>query len=230
MYWIFLILFIIAVLTPDIVRGPVYFLVEERVEEIFVFIMGAIAFFVFIQNERKINQQKKQKEKDEKRIHQTVKDLVESYSYIGEVNRKMDIVMNIALGLSDGSSLNKKKELEIYKSIVSAANFLMKADCTCLRFMDVTSGKTEKEFVLEEKEETVKNDALMMMEENVNVKKDGSCIIISSSQKINSIKSYLIICGYDPEEESSPKNIEILKVFTSQALFLYSYTQIKPNY
>jgi hypothetical protein len=37
----------------------------------------------------------------------------------------------------------------------------------------------------------------------------------------------LIICGYDREEENSPKNLEILKVFASQALFLYSFAHNK---
>lgn len=225
MYWIFFILFIVAVMVPDIVRGPISFLVEERVEEIMIFVLGAIAFFVFIKNERKIFLQKKEKEKDEKKINQTVKDLVESYSYIGEVNRKMDILMNTALGLSDGSDLNKKKEAEIYDSIIGAANFLMKADRTYLRFIDVVTGKTKKEFKIEGKEKLLGNQDLLSMGDNVNVKKMKGYIIISSSQKINFVKSYLVIYGYDPEEESSPKNIEILKVFASQAIFLYSYIQ-----
>jgi len=225
MYWIFLILFIIAVMVPDIIRSPVSFLVEERVEEIMIFVLGATAFFVFIKNERKIYLQKKEKEKDEKRINQTVKDLVESYSYIGEVNRKMDILMNVALGLSEESNLNKKKEIEIYDSIISAANFLMKADYTCLRFINVETGKIRKEFRIEEEGELLKNQDLLSMEDNINVKKIKDCIVISSSQKINSVKSYLEIHGYDPGEESSPKNIEILKVFSSQAIFLYSYIQ-----
>jgi hypothetical protein len=212
-------------MVPDIVRGPVSFLVEERTEEVMIFVLGAIAFFVFIKNERKIKLQQKEKEKDEKKINQAVKDLVESYSYIGEVNRKMDILMNIALGLTDGSNLSKKKEKEIYDSIISASNFLMKADFTCLKFINVETGKTQKEFRLEGKSGTIANDDLLSIEEGVNVKKIKDCIIISSSKKINSIKGYLVIYGYDPEEESSPKNIEILKVFASQAIFLYSYIQ-----
>lgn len=228
MYWIFLALFIFAVLTPDIIQRHIYFLTEERVEEILIFLMGALAFFVFIKNERKIKIQEKEKEKDARKINQTVKDLVESYSYIGEVNRKMDILMNIALGLSNSSELNKKKEQEIYRSIVSAANFLMKADKTCLRFIDVESRKTKKEFKITEDEQKedippIGNQDLCQMEKNVNIRKTKGCMIVSSPRKINSIRSFLIICGFDPEEEKSPKNTEILKVFSSQALFLYSY-------
>jgi hypothetical protein len=67
------------------------------------------------------------------------------------------------------------------------------------------------------------------MGENVNIKKCGDCIVISSPQKINNIKSYLVICNYDKEEVANPKNMEILKVFASQALFLYSYLSLEDN-
>ena len=74
--------------------------------------MGAMAFAIFIKNEQQLIFHKKEKEKDKKKIEQTVKDLVESYSYIGEVNRKMDLLMNTALGLSDRSVLSKAHEKE----------------------------------------------------------------------------------------------------------------------
>jgi hypothetical protein len=224
MYWIFLIIFIITVLVPDIVRSNFYFLSEEHLEEVLIFLMGAVAFGIFMKSEQQLLFHKKEKEKDKKKIEQTVKDLVESYSYIGEVNRKMDLLMNTALGLSNRSSLSPSHENETYKSIVSAASFLLKADSASLRFVDVKNFKTKKEFRSESNGKTVKNHILSEIEESINTKKIGDCLVVSSSQKINDIKSYLIICGFDEAEEKSPKNLEILKVFASQALFLYSYT------
>ncbi|MDQ1284018.1 MAG: hypothetical protein QG620_366 [Patescibacteria group bacterium] len=227
MYWIFLILFVVAVLVPDLVRNDFHFLSEQRLEEVLIFLIGAAAFFVFIYYERLISFHKREKEKDRKKIDQTVKDLVESYSYIGEVNRKMDILMNIALGLSDRSMLSKDRETEIYESIISAANFLMKAEKTSLRFVNFETGRTEKEIKTDDTIFSVKNSQLTVLEENINVKKLSDELVVLSSQKINGIKSCLIIADYDKEEETSPKNIEILKVFASQAIFLYSYTHSK---
>jgi len=225
MYWIFLALFIFAVLAPDIVRTPLYFLTEERLEEILIFFMGAVAFFVFIKNERKINLQKKEKQQADKKIDQTVRDLVESYSYIGEVNRKMDMLMGIALGLSDSANLSKKKEAEIYESIIVAANFLMKAEDSSLRFIDTITGQTKKELHLnKESKKSVQNKDLIAMGKK-STKKVGDMIFVSSAQAVNSTKCYLIVYGYDPVEERSPKNTEILKVFVSQALFLYSFVE-----
>lgn len=229
MYWIFLIIFIITVLVPDIVRTNFGIISETRLEEILIFFMGAMALAIFIKNEQQLLFHKKEKEKDKKKIEQTVKDLVESYSYIGEVNRKMDLLMNTALGLSDRSVLSKAHEKETYQSIVSATSFLLKSDFTSLRFVDMKNIKTKQEFRSENSGRTIKNNLLAEMKDNINVKKDNDCLIISSNQKINDIKSYLIIRGFDEKEESNPKNIEILKVFASQALFLYSYTHNEPK-
>lgn len=225
MYWIFLILFIITVLIPDIIRGNVFFLSQIRAEEVAIFLMGAIAFIVLTRREEIILFQKKEKEADQKKIDQAVRDLLESYSYIGEVNRKMDILMNIALGLTDRSTLNRAKEEEIYQSIISAANFLMKADSSSLRFVNLKKGRTEKELNVLEKKVPVKNSDLTEMKDEVTVEKKKGCLIVASTQKINDTKSYLLICGYDREAESNPKNIEMLKVFVSQALFLHSYVR-----
>jgi hypothetical protein len=224
MYWIFAILFFVSIVIPDIVRDDVSFLAEERAEEVAIFILGSIAFLTFVQNERRIAHQKKEKESAQKKMDQAVKDLVDSYSYIGEVNRKMDILMDVALGLADHSILDKKKENETYESIINAANFLLKADYSTIRFINLKTNQTEKEIGLAEHVNLdVTNKDIIEMGENINIKKQGSVLIVSSPQKIKDIKSCLIINGYDENEERKPKNMEILKLFASQAIFLYSY-------
>lgn len=230
MYWIFAVLFAIAVLIPDIIRNQVYFLAEERAEEVVIFILGSIAFLTFIVNERKIAFQKSEKEKAQKKMSQTVKDLVDSYSYIGEVNRKMDILMGVALGLTERSILDKKKEKEIYESIVTAANFLLKANCSMIRFVNLKTNRIEKEIKIPECANIpIANNDLIKMDENVNVKKQNGLFIVSSPQTINNVRSYLIISGYDAQEEGKPKNTEILKLFSSQAIFLYAYMLKEEN-
>ena len=224
MYWIFSILFLIVVLIPDIVRGGILLLSEERAEELAIFILGAITFLIFIQNEKKTTLHKKEKEKNQKKMDQTVKDLIDSYNYIGEVNRKMDILMGVVLGLSDNSILDKNKEREVYESIINATNFLLKAKTTIIRFVDLRNNKTEKEINFQTNgNKAIPNKDLTSMGENINVKKQDEMLIVSSPQKIKNMKVYLIISGYDEEEESKPKNMEILKLFASQSIFLYSY-------
>lgn len=228
LYWAYLIVFIIAVLVPDLVRGNVFFLSETRAEEIALFLMGVITFIIILKNEQKIIFHKKEKEKDAKKIEQTIKDLVESYSYIGEINRKMDILMSIALGFSDSSDADKINEKEIYMSISNAADSLLKSKTASLKFVDITTGKTKKEFH-QENGKTVNNIELLDMKANTNIKEVRDFLIVSSTKDIKNIKSYLIIDGYENEEKNNPKNMEILKAMASQALFLYSYMRNQEN-
>lgn len=223
MYWIYLILFIIAVLVPDIIHGSIYIFSEERFEELLIFLIGMAGFLIFVLKEHQLAIQQREGEKNQKRLYQTSKDLVESYSYIGEVNRKMDILMQIGLGLSDRSELNKHREQEIYSTIIDAADSLMKSECSCIRFINMKNGKVQKEICSRKDCEAIKNSELRNMHENINIKKSGNHLIISSLKEINEVKGYLIILGYSKLEEKNPNNQEILKYLATQALFLYSY-------
>ncbi len=234
MYWIFLIMFIITIMVPDIISGRVLFLSENHAEEVAIFLMGAVGFLIFIKNEQEIIFQKKEKEIDQKKIKQTVKDLVESYGYIGEVNRKMDLLMNIALGLTDRSMLSKTKENEIYRSIISAAKLLFKAKNVSLRFIDVETKKTKKEIQEKNKHSQknislIKNEEIMDMKKRIAYREKKKYLFVSSTQEVNKIKSFIIVYEYNLEEESNPKDIEILKLFASQSLFVYSFMHDKNN-
>lgn len=223
MYWIYLIIFIVAVLIPDIVRKDILGIPQEQFEELTIFFLGMIGFLFFILKEHQLAIQKKEKEREQRRLQQTAKDLVESYSYIGEINRKMDILMQIGIGLSERPNLNKAKENEIYQSIIDSANFLLKADCSTLRFVNTKSGKTIKEVNSNEKCNTLKNSDLLTMGENIHIKHMHGSLAVCSHRTINNIKSYLIINSFDELQGKDNNNQEILKYLISQALFLYSY-------
>lgn len=234
MYWIFLIFFVITILIPDIIRTDLYSISETRVEEFSIFFMGALAFFIFLKNEKQLIFHKKEKEKDQKKIEQTVKDLIESYGYIGEVNRKIDLLTQVALGFSDRSVLTKAREKEIYQSIIKASNSLFKAEFSSLHFMDVKTGKIKKEIYFNsenQKDIFPKKDILLdtLRKEESSIIKEKKYLIGFSSSNINDIKSFIVVFNYDKQEENDRKNSEILKVFASQALFLYSYIDTENN-
>jgi len=223
MYWIYLALFILAVLVPDLMQGSFYFLSEIRAEELLIFLLGMAGFLLFIFKEHQLSIQEEESAKSAKKLFRATKDLAESYGYIGEVNRKMEILMQIALGLADQALLNKTKEKEIYHSIINTANFIMKADCALVRFVNIVEKKMEKEIKMEDCKYSIKNNELLEMDKDANIKKTKGFLIISSHQVINNIKSYIIINGGNEQEEKNQNNENILKLLASQALFLFSY-------
>lgn len=223
MYWVYLIIFILAVLVPDVVRTNLYFLTETRLEELLIFLLGMAGFLIFVFKEHQLFIQKEEKVKSQKRLKQTAKDLVDSYSYIGEVNRKMDILMQVGLGLSDRSAINKNKEKEIYHTIIDAANSLMKAKCSHLRFLDLKTQRTKKEINTGDGCNKIKNLELVEMGDNVNIRKKNGYLVAASFKQIDDVKSYLIVEEYNDLEAENINNQEILKFLATQALFLYTY-------
>lgn len=220
MYWIYLIIFIIAVLAPDIIKGSFYFLSENRAEELLIFVLGIMGFLFFMWQEYQLFIQKNEKKRDKKKIDQTIKDLVESYSYIGVVNRKMDILMNISLGLTEKSNLSKNKQAEIYFSIIEASKFLMKAECSFLRFINIKDNSLEKEIKMDTCVCSIKNETMAKIKDSDSAEEIENFLITSSHQMIKNIRCYLIVSDYEEQED---KTNEMLKVLASQALFVFSY-------
>jgi len=222
MYWIFFIFFIIGVLVPDIVRNDVGFFSEERVEEMIIFALGVVGFSIFLLKDKQLFFERKQKEEGAKKLDRTSKDLLKSYSYIGEVNRKMDMLMGLALGLYSRSKINAKEEKEFYLSVANASKILLKGKACSLFFINVEKEKILKDVHSDRKFSSISAKELSQLGGSVNVKKKGGFIAVASPNRMNKLRSYLIINDYDKEEEAKPKNIEILKVLASQALFIFS--------
>lgn len=229
MYWFYLIAFIIAVLVPDIIRSDLFGIPRNQAQELALFLLGMLSFLFFILKEHQLAIQKKEKEKEQRRLQQTAKDLVESYSYIGEINRKMDMLMRIGLGLSDRPAINRSKEKAIYQSIIDASNFLLKAECSTLRFVNVRTKHTVKEVNADKACRNYSNSDLLKIGENIHIKNFKDHIIVSSHKAIDNIKGYLIIDKFDESQGKDNNNQEILKYLVAQALFLYSYAAKSPD-
>ena len=223
MYWIFFAFFIVGVLIPDIVRNDWGPLSEERLEEIAIFCLGAVGFFIFIAKEKQLFFEKERRKEKEARLDKTGKDLLQSYSYIGEVNRKMDILMGLALGLYKTHKMSPKEELESYLSIANASKLLLKGKNSFLMVVDVEKREIKKTFFPEKKRRILGAEDVANLGGDINIRKEKDFLIVASPNKINEIRTYIVIEGYDKEEENKPKNLEILKVLASQALFLYSF-------
>ncbi|MDD5464724.1 MAG: hypothetical protein PHP62_06260, partial [Candidatus Moranbacteria bacterium] len=194
------------------------------IEELAIIFVGMLGFLFIIVKERQLASHRKEKEREQRRLQQTAKDLVESYSYIGEVNRKMDLLMQIGLGLSERSTLNKKQEKEIYQSILDSTNFLLKAECSTIRFVNVKTGKIVKDVVLDEKCRALEEGInFFKMGENVHVKHVHNFMVFSSQKTIDDIKSFLIAKAPDEFQSRDNNNQEIIKYLVTQSLFLYSY-------
>jgi len=81
MYWIYLTIFVLAVLVPDIVPhgSTVFHLGEEQLEEILIFFLGLGGFLIFRWKEKQSNANLREKIKIQKEASQISKSLTDTY-------------------------------------------------------------------------------------------------------------------------------------------------------
>ncbi len=222
MYWIYFILFILAVFTPDLIQTDFPYLSEKRTEELLIFILGATAFLIFLRKEKQLNLQLKEKIKIQKEASLTSKDLTDTYSYIGEINRKIDILKDIALGISEGSALTPEKEMELCRSILYAVQMFSKSSHISLRFINIKSGQIIKEI---RSSQRTKCDVIneKMIEEKRNFLETDKVFFIRSPKPVDNIVACIAI-----EKRVKGQRLEdqeLIKALASQALFLFTFSR-----
>lgn len=222
MYWIYLLIFIIAVLIPEIISrdfGPIG---EERAEELFIFIIGIISFLLIYFREKQLFSSQKEKAKYQREASRIFRDLKDSYSYIGEINRKLEILKNIALGLPEKSSLTFDREQEIYDSIMEAVKMLSKTSNFSIRFVNSVSNEIERELKGKTSFKVNINKNLIGNIKNNCAVEAENYLLICSPRSIDNINAWIIIAR---KKSQLMENIEILKALASQALFLFAFSK-----
>lgn len=229
MYWIYLAIFILAVFSPDIVHRGLFFFNKDAsaneirmMEELSIFIFGIIGFLIFLWKEKQLKSSMKEKSKIQTEMSQASRDLKDSYSYIGEINRKLDILKNIALGFPEDSLPPSPHKLGIYDAITEALKILCKTNDFTVRLADETTNNTVKEITGHPKMVfKIKNNALKLMADKDYVKNDDYHIF-RSPQKIDNIRTYVIIQRKPNGRIEDPG---LIKTLTTQILFIHSLSK-----
>lgn len=222
MYWIYLILFILAVFIPDIIQRDFPYIPEERAEELAIFILGATAFSIFLLKEKQLGIQLKAKRQIQKEASLASKDLTDTYSYIGEINRKMDILKDIALGLAEETFISPEKEMNLYRSIIHAVQMFTKLTNVSLRFINIETGKIIRE-IKSSKKARCDVINLIMKKENKTFLETEKAFFIRSPKPIGNITACIAI-----EKKNKNQKIEdpeMIKALASQALFLFTFSK-----
>jgi len=231
MYWIYLIIFVLAVLVPDIVPhdSKVFLLQEEQFEELLIFILGLTGFMIFRFKERQSNIHLKEKIKFQKEASQSSKSLNDTYSYIGETNRKLDIMKNISDSLLEIKELSPSKEKKFYDVLMESIYILGKSKKFLIRFINAETGETEMEkksrkriFFKIDNEEIIKK----LEKGNKSFTESKYHFIVTSPKKMGKIVVAIIISKNNQQQKL--EDPDILKALASQSLFLYYFSK-KPK-
>lgn len=219
MYWIYLSLFILIIFTPKIVQDGIFFLREEDVESLIIFCFGVFAFTLYLAKEKALLKVFQEKLHLQRKTNDITKDLSDSYSYIGGMNRKFDIVEDLIFHLPEDTAdvLAKKKPDDMYQSIIQAVQLLAKGESVSLRFVNVRTKKLEK--IIEKKpiEEFASFDAKKLLASKKIFWEDADSVVVRSPRKAKNIVVYIIF----PKTTNQIEDAGMFKILASQALLLY---------
>ena len=144
MYFIYFTVFVLMVFVPVIVSpgATLMFLNEEVLEVLIILFLGTIGFAIYLWQEKKFKINFKKRIAVQKESHQIFKDLSEAYSYIGEVNRKLEIMKGLARGISENYD---KRSAVAYSSFFEAFTLIRRSKKVSIQFIDKRHGKLLEE-------------------------------------------------------------------------------------
>lgn len=144
-YLVYLVCFALAVLSPSIYTRGYFGLSETALEELTIFIFGLAGLLVFTTYERLMEGREREQEQVQDEYMRVKSELIESYAYIGSMNRKLELLKRVANEASVGLG-EKKVVRELFGAIVSHAAAAADAEAVLLRFIEVPHLRTTHEF------------------------------------------------------------------------------------
>lgn len=232
--FLYLVFFVIAVLSPSI-YGRGYFGVPEVVlEEFTIFLFGLAGILTFTRYERHIEAREGEARKMESDIQRAKSELVDSYSYIGSINRKIELLKKLAndtsLSLVDRKHLPRDLLQAIAQSALSAAG----AEAVLLRVLERSALRTEIEVQANAKEKQVfrvSNRELRALDDvqashSFLATEDGRDVLVVPSDSHSSTrKGYLLL--FLPDQVITEVDVSLLKALINQGEMVHALTEGK---
>ncbi len=221
MYWIYLAIFVLALLTPKFIQGEWLFFREEDIESLLIFCFGAFGFMIYLAKEKTLLRVFREKLHLQKQTNMITRDLSESYSYIGEMNRKFDIVKDLIFNLPKTTAVAlKKKEWDIYSSLLETVSLLSKTDEVALCFVNIRKKTIEWVFQRGPGHSFTRYlDIEKLLDGDRFFWEEQDFAIVRSPRQAAGVAAFLIVSKTTNRVEDG----EIYKILASEALLLYCF-------
>jgi hypothetical protein len=219
MYWIYLVLFILIIFTPEVVTRGLYFLGEEDVESLLIFCFGMLGLLLYLGKESALLRVVREKIFLQRETNQIRKDLSQSYSYIGEMNRRFDIVKNSLTALpSAAQQVFGSQKGELYFPIFDALTLLAKSDSVALLFIDEKTGEATENHLLGEGFPETLLDGKHLLGAKKYFWEEDHYYIVRSAENAFDTSCFLLF----KKNANRTEDVEVLQILAAEALFLFS--------
>lgn len=224
---VYLAFFVLAVLSPSLVKERWFGIEERHLEEILIFIFGIVGFTIFSVYQRIMENHEREHENAKGEYERARRELSESYKYIGAINRQIEVLKRI----SNETSLNIVESEHLAKdllaSLVASAATSVGSTTAFVRYVELAKLRTDYEFYHPPESERglkISNKDLLAVHEAGSTHaflrtEDGrSLLVVPSDRKSKRIKAYLMVLL--PNGETEDVDPSLLKVFANQAELL----------
>ncbi len=220
MYWIYLAIFVLAILTPEFIQNGNRWLGEADIEASLIFCFGVFGFAIYLAKEKALLRVFREKLHFQKQANIITRDLSDSYSYIGEMNRKLDIIKDLIFDLPKTTALAAGKEERIlYHPLLEAASLLGKTEQVVLCFIHTQKKILLGTFEKNSQESFVHHlDAKRLLAEGKFFWEEQDYVVVRSPRQVNGVAAFLVFAKTTNHVEDG----DVFKMLVSQALLLYT--------
>lgn len=189
MYWIYFTFTVLVIVSPVIFNERFETLHGTYWHDISIVALAIIGLILFHFEERRLKKIIQGRRVIQKESRLIFDDLTNAYSYIGEANRKMEIVKNILIKTSNQI---KDEEQNTYTLILEAIRSFSKSHEVTLRFVDIRNNQTLKEVSTDQNVfAAIRNQKIFATEGRIF--EDGPNIFVKNSESIDNIRGVAIL-------------------------------------
>ncbi len=222
MYWAYLLLFMAMVVTPELTRDGVLFFSEADLEAVLIFCFGMLGLLLYLGKESAFLRAVREKLSLQQEANQIRKDLSQSYSYIGEMNRRIEILRNMIVSLTRTETpLSERKGVERYNPILEATRLLAQTDSVALVFVDVGKQEVLEQYEVGDRKRLGGKQSITgkhLLKTKKYIWEEGKLSFVRSPEEADGIAAFLIFHKIKNQVEE----MGIFNILAAQAIYVYS--------
>ncbi len=212
MFFLYLIIFILIVSTPFLVVRGVWIFSEDELEAIVLLCAGVISFIIYRVKDYQVFETIRDRMRLQRLFARAQKELSESYSYIGQANRRTDIMYEI---FSDLSHIDQEGHKG---SIARAMKLLPYTDDFSFRFLTMSKGRSCKKIGGGSAFGHLP-DALFCRKANTQSYREKDVLFVYSEVQEHDLRACIAL----PYSEKAENDIDFFRALTAYFIMVYVF-------
>lgn len=212
-----------ALVAQPHVVDHVSFVPKAYVESIVTLVIMGLAYGTYHLHRHELMRRELKRKELEGALGLSEQKLIDTFQYIGLVNRRLPLLKSLSSDLLAQSKLSRQdKKIIIHRLLAVATSSIAKVGWGMLRFVDVASGRTAKEFFYQTSKNTsaIPNISNKELVQASIANNQSTIYVVPTSDRESEVRGFLIV----PELTEGTRNEPpILQVIVDQAQLFYKY-------